>query len=50
MKADGNISLADISAVALAHARDATLIADGDDDFDAVPVDVDVERFRDYGV
>jgi predicted nucleic acid-binding protein len=48
--ADGNLSLADASAVALAYDRDATLIAGGDDDFDALPVDVDVERFRDYGV
>ena len=50
MKADGNISLADAYAVALAHGRDATVIAGGDDDFDALPVDVDVERFRDHSV
>ena len=50
VKADGNISLADAYAVALAHCRDATLIAGGDGDFDALPVDIDVERFRDYGV
>ena len=50
MKADGNISLADAYAVALAHGRDATLIAGGDGDFDELPVDVDVERFRDHGV
>jgi predicted nucleic acid-binding protein len=50
VKADGDISLADASAVALAHGRDATLIAGGDDDFDALPVDVDVERSRDHGV
>ena len=36
--------------MALAHGRDATLIAGGDDDFDALPVDVDIERFRDHGV
>jgi len=47
---DGNISLADAYAVALARGRNATLIAGGDDDFDALPVDVDVERFRDHGV
>ena len=50
VKADGNISLADAYAVALAHDRDATLVAGEDDDFDALPVDVDVERFRDHGV
>ena len=49
IKADGNISLADAYAVALAHGRDATLIAGGDDDFDALPVDVNVERFRNHG-
>ena len=50
VKADGHISLADAYAVALAYDRDATLIAGGYDDFDALPVDVDVERFRDHGV
>ena len=50
VKADGNISLADAYAVALAHGRDATLIAGGDDDFDALPVDIDIERFRDHSV
>ena len=50
VKADGNISLADAYAVALAHDRDATLIAGGDDDFDTLPVDIDVERFRRHGV
>jgi predicted nucleic acid-binding protein len=50
VKADGTISLADAYGVALAHDRDATLVAGGDDDFDALPVDVDVERFRDHGV
>ena len=49
VKADGNISLADAYAVALAHGQDATLIAGVDDDFDALPVDVNVERFRDHG-
>ena len=50
VKADGNISLADAYAVALAHGRDATLIAGVDDDFDALPVDIDIERFRDHSV
>ena len=50
VKADGDISLADASAVALAHGRDATLIAGGDDYFEALPVDVDVARFRDQAV
>ena len=49
VKADGDISLAGAYAVALAHDRDATLVAGGDDDFDALPVDIDVERFRDHG-
>jgi len=50
VKADGRISLADAYAVALAHDRDATLVVGADDDFDALPVDVEVERFRDHGV
>jgi len=50
VKADGRISLADAYAVALAHERDATLVVGADDDFDALPVDVEVERFRDHGV
>jgi len=50
VKADGNISLADAYAVALAHDRDARLVAGGDDDFDDLAIDVDVERFREYGV
>jgi hypothetical protein len=32
---------------------DTTFLVDpmrGDDDFDTLPVDVDVERFRDHGV
>jgi len=49
VKADGSISLADACGVALAHERDAVLVAGGDDDFDALPVDVAVERFRDGG-
>lgn len=50
VKADGGISLADAYAVALAAEHDATLVAGGDDDFDSLPVDVGVERFRDHGV
>lgn len=50
VKADGSISLGDAYAVALAHERDATLLVGGDDDFDSLPVDVDIERFRDHGV
>ena len=50
VKAYGHISLAYAYAVALAHDRDATLIAGGDDDFDALQVDVDIARFRDQVV
>lgn len=50
VKADGRCSLADAHAVALACDRDATLVAGGDDDFDDLPVDVDVRRFRDHSV
>lgn len=50
VKADGSISLADAFAVALAHERNVTLVAGGDDDFASLPVDVDVERFRDHSV
>ena len=50
VKADGNVSLADAYAVALAHDRDATLVAGGDDDFDDLPIDIDVERFREHSV
>lgn len=50
VKADGNISLADASAVALAHEREATLVAGADDDFDELPVDSDLLRFREDGV
>ena len=50
VKADGNISLADAYAVALAHERDATLVAGADDDFDELPIEVDLHRFRNHGV
>jgi predicted nucleic acid-binding protein len=46
VKADGHISLADAHAVALAHEHDATLLVGGDDDFDDLPVDLAVSRFR----
>lgn len=48
IKAHGNVSLADAHAVALAHDREATLVVGGDDDFETLPVAVDVERFRDH--
>lgn len=50
VKSHGSISLADAYAVALASERDATLVAGADDDFDELPVEVDVRRFRDRGV
>ncbi|WP_440766448.1 PIN domain-containing protein [Natronorubrum sp. DTA7] len=50
IKADGQISLADAAAVALASERDATLVIGGDDDFDDLPLDVTIRRFRDDGV
>jgi len=50
VKADGHVSLADAHAVALADERDATLVAGADDDFEALPVAVDLLRFRDHGV
>jgi len=50
VKAEGGVSLADAFAVALAHERDATLVVGADDDFASLPVDVDIERFRDHGV
>src|SRR6056297_220355 len=50
VKADGHVSLADAYAVALATDRRATLVAGADDDFEALPVAVDLLRFRDHGV
>ena len=50
VKADGNISLADAYAVALADEHGATLVAGADDDFDDLSLDVDVRRFRQDGV
>lgn len=46
VKADGDISLADANAVALAAERDATLVVGADDDFDDLPLDVDLSQFR----
>lgn len=50
VKADGDVSLADAYAVALAAEQDATLVVGADDDFDSLPVDVDLRRFRADGV
>ncbi|MCL9814617.1 PIN domain-containing protein [Natranaeroarchaeum aerophilus] len=50
VKADGHISFADAHGVALAHERNATLIAGADDDFETLPIDVDVVRFREDDV
>lgn len=50
VKADGHISLADAHAVALVDERDATLVTGSDDDFEELPVDVDLLRFRDHAV
>ncbi len=50
IKADGQLSLADAYAVALAHDIEATLVVGADDDFDELPVEVDCRRFRDQGV
>ena len=46
LKADGDISLADANAVALAADRDAILVVGADDDFDDLPLDVDLFQFR----
>ena len=50
VKAEGSISLADAYAVSLAHERDATLVAGADDDFEELPVAIDLCRFREHGV
>lgn len=46
IKAEGTISLGDAHAVALADELDATLVVGADDDFDSLPVDVEIDRFR----
>ena len=46
IKADGSCSLADAYAVALAVDHGATLVVGADDDFDDLPVGVELERFR----
>lgn len=50
MGADGHISFADAHGVALAYETDATLIAGANDNFETIPIDVDVVRFRENGV
>lgn len=50
IKADGALSLADAYAVALAVEHEATLVAGADDDFDTLPVEIDLYRFREQGV
>lgn len=50
IKADGDISLADAYGVALAHEKDATLVVGGDDDFDDLPVDINLTHFRSHSV
>ena len=50
IKADGHISLADAHAVTLAHDRDSTLIVGADNDFESLPVSVDLVRFRNSSV
>lgn len=50
IKADESISLPDAYAVALAHDCDATLVTRVNDDFDDLPVEVALSRFRDYKV
>jgi predicted nucleic acid-binding protein len=50
IKASGNIALGDAYAVALAAERDATLVVGADDDFDSLPLAVDLKTIRDDGV
>lgn len=46
IKADGGLSLADAYGAALAHDRNATLVVGGDEDFEDLPVEVEVERIE----
>jgi predicted nucleic acid-binding protein len=50
IKSDGGLSLADAYAVALAVEKDAALLVGADEDFDALPVDITIERIREEGV
>ena len=50
IKSDGGLSLADAYAVALAAEKDATLLVGTDEDFDALPIDITIERIREEGV
>ena len=47
IKAPGGLSLGDAYAVAHAVGCDGTLVVGADDDFDDLPVDIDIHRFRD---
>jgi len=47
IKAMGGISLGDAYAAALAADRDATLVVGADPEFEALPVEVTVQRVRD---
>ncbi|WP_228842273.1 PIN domain-containing protein [Halococcus agarilyticus] len=46
IRANGDVSLADTNAVALAADRHATLVVGADDGFEDLPLDVDPSRFR----
>lgn len=47
IKSHGGVSLADSYGIALASERDATFVVGADDDFDDLPVDVEIHRIRD---
>ena len=50
IKAGGGLSLSDAYAVALAVERGEALLVGADEDFDALPVDITIERIREDGV
>lgn len=50
IKSDGDISLGDAYAAALAADRDATLVVGADDDFEELPIELDLLRFRESAV
>lgn len=50
MKASGGISLGEAFAVALAAANGATLVIGADEDFDDLPLSVEIERVREESV